>query len=70
MSEFFNLKRGCGQGDPISSYIYVRRILGKMVRDNEIIIGININGKEFRLSHYADDNNFFLMAQNNHLKKH
>ena len=26
-----------------------------MVRDNEIITGININGKEFRLSQYADD---------------
>ena len=23
MSEFFNLKRGCGQGDPISPYIFI-----------------------------------------------
>ena len=61
MSEFFNLKRGCRQGDPISPYIFIlcAEILGKMVRDNEIITGININGKEFRLSQYADDTQLF-----------
>ena len=48
----FFFKRGCRHGDPISPYIFIlcAKILGKMVRDNEIITGININGKEFRLS--------------------
>ena len=61
MSEFFNLKRGCRQGDPISPYIFIlcAKILGKMVRENEIITGIKINGKEFRLSQYADDTQLF-----------
>ena len=72
MSEFFNLKRGCRQSDPISPYIFIlcADIIRKMVRDNEVITGININGKEFMLSQYADDTQIFLMAQNNHLKKH
>ena len=62
MSGFFNLKRGCRQGDPISPYIFIlcAEILGKMIRDNDIISGIHINGKEFRLSQYADDTQLFL----------
>ena len=62
MSEFFNLKRVCRQGDPISPYIFIlcAEILGKMIRDNDIISGIHINGKEFRLSQYADDTQLFL----------
>ena len=71
MSEFFNLKRGCRQGDPISPYIFIfcAEILGKMVRDNEIITGININGKEFRLSQYADDTQLFLDGIEQSLKE-
>ena len=49
---------------------YVPNFLGKMVRENEIITGIKINGKEFRLSQYADDTQLFLVAQNNHLMRH
>ena len=57
MSECFNLKRGCRQDDQISPYIFIlcAEILGKMIRDNRIITGIHTNGKEFRLSQYADD---------------
>ena len=71
MSEFFNLKRGCRQGDPISPYIFIlcAEILGKMVRENEIITGIKINGKEFRLSQYADDTQLFLDGPEQSLKE-
>ena len=62
MSDFFNLKRGCRQGDPISPYVFIlcAEILGKMIRDNKVLKGIRINGKEFRLSQYADDTQLFL----------
>ena len=70
MSEFFNLKRGCRQGDPISPYIFIlcAEILGKMVRENKIITGIKINGKEFRLIQYADDTQLFLDGTEQSLK--
>lgn len=62
MSEFFILGRGCRQGDPISPYIFIlcAEILGKMIRKNKDIKGIDINGKEFKLSQYADDTQLLL----------
>ena len=62
MSDFFNLKRGCRQGDPISPYISIlcAEILGKMIRNNKDIKGIKINDKEFKLSQYADDTQLLL----------
>ena len=61
MSDFLKLKRGCRQGDPISPYIFIlcAEILGKMIRTNQTVKGISINGKEFRLSQYADDTQIF-----------
>ena len=46
----------------MSPYIYIScaEILGKMIRENGTITGINRNGKEFRLSQYADDTQIFL----------
>ena len=57
MSNFFSLRRGCRQGDPISPYLFIlcAEILGKMVRKNKEIKGLSINGKEYKLSQYADD---------------
>ena len=62
MSDFFRLKRGCRLGDPISPYIFILcvEILGKMIRNSRTIRGIHINGKEFKLSQYADDTQMFL----------
>ena len=62
MSDFFNLKRRCRQGDAISPYVFIlcAEILGKMIRDNKVLKGIRINGNEFRLSQYADDTQLFL----------
>ena len=40
-----------------------------MVRENEIITGIKINGKEFRLSQYADDTQLFLDGTDQSLKE-
>ena len=62
ISEFFYLKRGCRQGDPISPYIFLlcAEILGQMVRKNENIKGIKINNKEYKISQYADDTELLL----------
>ena len=67
----FNLKRGCRQGDPISPYVFIlcAEILGKMIRDNKALKGIRINGKEFRLSQYADDTQLFLDSTEQSLKE-
>ena len=71
MSDFFNLKRGCRQGDPISPYIFIlcAEILGKMIRNNKDIKGIQINNKEFKLSRYADDTQLLLVGAEISLKE-
>ena len=62
MWECFNLRRGCRQGDPISPYIFIlcAEILGKTIRENKDIKGISLNGKEYKLSQYADDTQLIL----------
>ena len=62
MSDFFKLKRGCRQGNPVSPYVFIlcAEILGKMLRTNANVKGINITKKEFLLSQYADDAQIFL----------
>ena len=70
ISDVFNLQRGCRQGDPISPYLFIlcAEILGKMVRKNKDIKGIFINGKEFKLSQYADDTQLILDGSEKSLK--
>ena len=70
MSNFFRLRRGCRQGDPISPYLFIlcAEILGKMVRKNKEIKGISINGKEYKLSQYADDTQLILDGTEKSLK--
>ena len=56
------LKRGCRQGDPVSPYVFIlcAEILGKMLRTNANVKGININEKKILMSLYADDTQIFL----------
>ena len=55
-NEFFSdpieLERGCGQGDPVSPYIFVicAEILGIAIRENKRIEGIEIFGYEHKIS--------------------
>ena len=57
LSPFFSLSRGCRQGDPISSYIFLlsAEILSIRIKGNEDIKGIHIGQKEHVISQYADD---------------
>ena len=71
MSDFFYLKRGCRQGNPISPYIFILcgEILGKMIRNNNEIHGIIIDNKEYKISQYADDTQLFLNGSENSLRE-
>ena len=62
MSEFFNIGRGCRQGDPLSPYIFILRaeFLAVKIRQNRNIKGIHINDTEYKISQYADDTSMFL----------
>ena len=62
LSSFFNIGRGCRQGDPISPFLFIlcAEILAIMIRKNRSIKGIIINDKDHKLSQYADDTVFIL----------
>lgn len=62
MSSFFDIKRGCRQGDPIASYIFIlcAEILAIRLRNNNDITGIDINNCPILVSQYADDTSLML----------
>ena len=62
LSDFFKLERGCRQGDPLSSYIFIlcAEILSINIRNNKHIKGIRINQTELKLSQFADDTSIIL----------
>ena len=57
ISDFFTVGRGCRQGDPISPYIFIlcAEILSILIKNNDRIKGITIDGEEYKISQYADD---------------
>lgn len=69
-SQFFNIGRGCRQGDPVSPYIFIMcaEILAIMVRNNGEIKGITIKEKENKLIQFADDTTFLLDGSDSSLR--
>ena len=70
LSDFFPIQRGCRQGDPLSPYIFIlcEEILSLMVKSNNDIKGIKVDGVEFHLTQFADDTTIFLDGSENSLK--
>ena len=62
LSNFFPINRGCRQGDPVSSYIFIlcAEILSIMIKGYENIKGINIKNIQYLISQFADDTTLML----------
>ena len=70
LSEFFRVQRGCRQGDPISSYIFIlcAEILAIKIRNSKDVTGIKIKDSEYLISQFADDTSLLLDGSEKSLK--
>ena len=62
MSDSISIEKGCRQGDPIASYLFLlsAQILFYLFDKNADINGIKINNIHFKLTQFADDTTIFL----------
>ena len=66
-SEWFDVRRGTRQGDPLSPYLFLicAAIFSSVIHQNKNIHGIKILDEEILLSQFADDTTFFLDGKKN-----
>lgn len=64
VSDFFTLKRGTKQGDPISPYLFILviEVLAELVRKDNLVQGVQLSDKsqEVKVVLFADDASFTL----------
>ena len=62
LSDKIHIKRGCRQGDPIASQIFIicAEVLSLKIKNNQNISGIKVNQNEIKLSQFADDTTLLL----------
>ena len=70
LSDFFPIQRRCRQGEPLSPYISIlsAEMLSLMVKRNNDIKGIEVDGVEFNVTQLADDTTIFLDGSENSRK--
>ena len=49
---WFQVSRGCRQGDPLSPYIFLLCALSMLIRNNKKHNGIKVNNIEFLMAKY------------------
>ena len=62
VSIWFQIERGCRQGDPLSLYIYLlcAEILAIRISQSSSVTGIKIKDVEYLISQFADDTSVYL----------
>ena len=69
LSEFFNIERGCRQGDPIAAYLFLicGQIMYLLLMNNKDLKGIQVNKFEHKITQFADDTTLILDGSRNSL---